>query len=230
MTILPIRGRLSSRTPLYLWIPGIAVGLMTGGAWWLGAREISPLFGAALALGTEAILTRGLHHDGLCDVSDAFFAHTTPKRRLEIMDDPRVGALGVMSLVIYLVLRLAVLDHLSPSPLMLGGVAGLSRLMMTGGLCLMPKARTEGMANVFGSVRLDLSLVFVSAVGLLASLALLLLASGIWATFWALLASVLAGLMIFGWAIRALGGVSGDVLGAAGLAADLAALFSLGIQ
>ncbi|WP_033827920.1 adenosylcobinamide-GDP ribazoletransferase [Bacillus andreraoultii] len=51
------------------------------------------------------LVTGGLHLDGWMDVSDAYFSYRDPKRRLDIMKDSRVGAFGVLSVMILLSAR-----------------------------------------------------------------------------------------------------------------------------
>src|SRR5699024_2325245 len=42
------------------------------------------------------ILSGGIHLDGWIDTSDAYFSFKDPEKRLEILQDPRVGAFGVL--------------------------------------------------------------------------------------------------------------------------------------
>ena len=49
------------------------------------------------------LLAGGLHMDGFIDLSDAFFSYKDRAKRLEILDDPRVGAFGVMAVVFLVV-------------------------------------------------------------------------------------------------------------------------------
>ena len=56
-----------------------------------------------LALG--AMLTGGLHEDGLSDTADGLFGGWTRERRLEIMKDSRVGSYGVLALVLVTLVR-----------------------------------------------------------------------------------------------------------------------------
>ena len=55
---------------------------------------LRPLPATLLAVTAALIVTGALHEDGLADVADALGAHTTRQRRLEILKDPRVGALA----------------------------------------------------------------------------------------------------------------------------------------
>ncbi len=48
--------------------------------------------------------TGGLHEDGLADTADSLGGYD-PVRRLEIMKDSRIGAFGVLALVLALLLR-----------------------------------------------------------------------------------------------------------------------------
>jgi len=79
------------------WYP--TVGLALGGT--LCGLESSlrlflpPQVTAVLALAAWLVLTRALHFDGFLDTCDGLFGGFTPERRLEIMRDSRVGALGV---------------------------------------------------------------------------------------------------------------------------------------
>ena len=66
---------------------GLAGGVILVIAMALG---IPALVAAALAIATTVLITGGLHEDGLADMADSFGGATT-ERKLEIMDDSRVG-------------------------------------------------------------------------------------------------------------------------------------------
>jgi adenosylcobinamide-GDP ribazoletransferase len=59
------------------------------------------------------MLTGGLHLDGLADCCDGLFASVSIERRLEIMKDPRMGAFGVVGLILVLLLKAATLASLT---------------------------------------------------------------------------------------------------------------------
>jgi len=50
-------------------------------------------------------ITGGIHLDGWIDSSDAFFSYRDVKKRIDILADPRVGAFGVISAIVLLVVR-----------------------------------------------------------------------------------------------------------------------------
>ena len=68
-------------------------------------HAFSPLAVAFVVWLSLIILTGGLHLDGWMDASDAFFSYRDKQRRLEIMKDPRIGAFGVLSVIVLLSAR-----------------------------------------------------------------------------------------------------------------------------
>jgi adenosylcobinamide-GDP ribazoletransferase len=117
LTRLPVGGgqldtdRLSRAA---IWFP--LVGALVGGLVALvrlGAGELVPAAPATvLALLAAVLVTGGLHEDGLADVADAFGAHTTRERRLEIMRDPRIGTYGGLAIGFALLLPFSLLAQL----------------------------------------------------------------------------------------------------------------------
>ena len=62
--------------------------------------------------GGRSLLTGGLHMDGFADMGDAFFSYRDKEKRLEILDDPRIGAFGAMALILLIVVKIALLEEL----------------------------------------------------------------------------------------------------------------------
>lgn len=168
------------------------------------------------------LATGALHLDGIADMVDGLAASRDRQTSLRIMKDSRVGAMGVVGLVMVLLLKYLCLYHV---PLEQKNAALL--LMPTAGRwCQVFLARCSAYIRSEGGT----GSVFVDHVGtrelLCASLtlflALLILFSfkGVW----------LAGLLLLAAALlrhyfeRRLGGVTGDVLGAA---TEMIEVFSL---
>jgi len=60
----------------------------------------SPLAAAFLLWLFTMVLTGGIHLDGWMDVTDAYFSYQQKEKRLEVMKDPRIGAFGVLSVIL----------------------------------------------------------------------------------------------------------------------------------
>jgi adenosylcobinamide-GDP ribazoletransferase len=199
------------------WFPivGALMGLAIGGIW-MGAQHAWPLVvAAAITLAADAVVTGGLHWDGLADTGDGLLPPLTRDRRLEVMADPRVGAFGVLTVVVVVLLRFAAL---STGPVGVWIIAALwcaSRTAVALAVLLGRYARAEGMASAFqdpGRSRIWRP-VAVGAFGLMISVPLALLdRPGHGA---AALGAELLTIGLLGWlASRRLGGYTGDVLGA----------------
>ena len=176
------------------------------------AFGVAPWIAALLTVAMLIWLTRGLHEDGLADFSDGLGA-SEPGRRLEIMRDSRIGTFGVLALGLVVALRIATLAELADPTLVaqtLIAAAALSRAAMVVLMARLPLARSEGMAHHAGTPGKEDELV-AAAVGLAAIFLLLP-----WIP--ALVGLVVAGasLALVAWLTQErLGGITGDVLGAA---------------
>ncbi|MEW9548839.1 adenosylcobinamide-GDP ribazoletransferase [Nonomuraea sp. NPDC050783] len=131
-----------------------AVGLVLGAVAGLPLLlPAPPLLAAALALGLLALLTRGLHLDGLADLADGLGSGKPADQALAIMKKSDIGPFGVMALVFTLLVQVAALSATGLAALVTACVAG--RLALTWA-CRpsVPAARPEGLgAAVAGSVR-----------------------------------------------------------------------------
>ncbi len=94
-----------------------AVGIAVGGAAALVfavARSVglSPLSGATLTVVAAVLFTGALHEDGLADSCDGLGGAHGGKRALEIMKDSRIGSYGAAGLVLGLLLRITSIAEL----------------------------------------------------------------------------------------------------------------------
>lgn len=118
LTRLPVRRvedfspRELSRSALWFPLVGLGVGAVTLlPAAFMGPR---PLLTAALGVLIWTWMSGALHLDGLADLTDALAAsHRDPERFLRVLSDPHVGAFGVVSVVLVLLLKTAALAALS---------------------------------------------------------------------------------------------------------------------
>jgi adenosylcobinamide-GDP ribazoletransferase len=91
-------------------------------------------------------VTRGFHLDGLSDWADSFGAMNNRKRMLEIMKDSRVGAFGVLALVMILLGQWIAITRLCEQGNILWIVAAyiVSRTAQVEMATTLPYARPEG--------------------------------------------------------------------------------------
>lgn len=194
--------------PLVGAVLGACGAALASGALWLG---VTPGVTAVLVLALGAMLTGGLHEDGLSDTADGLFGGWTRDRRLEIMKDSRVGSYGVLALVLVTLARWSALTAL----LVYGGhwaalvaTGAISRAPMALVMALLPNARGSGLSHATGRPAPGVAVV---ALGLAAGLALAVLG---WSALGPLV--VAAGIMVVlsVVALRKIGGQTGDILGA----------------
>ena len=161
--------------PLAGALVGVAVALAVFGTFSLLR---SAFIAAVIGLAVEFALTGGLHLDGISDTADGIMSGTGRERALEIMDDPRTGAMGVITLVVVSLLRVGLVAHIleisgpaASSFLIVLAFVG-SRYFGAAAMVYYPWARPEGIARAFNKDRLAAA---VQGAGIIALLLLLLL-------------------------------------------------------
>lgn len=202
------------------------IGLLVGGfaafVWWgAGALGFSALVAAWLAVGASVLLTGALHEDGLADTADGMAAHRDAARKLDIMRDSRIGAYGVMALVVVLSLRAALYAEVT-NFLIIIACAVVSRVAIAGLMFTTPRAREEGMASLAGAPS---KLSFAVCVKL--ALLIVALLVGVAEAFMLLAVLALSAYAVRRVAMRHFGGITGDVLGASQQLSELALLMAL---
>ncbi|MCC5971793.1 MAG: adenosylcobinamide-GDP ribazoletransferase [Pararhodobacter sp.] len=203
-----------ARAPGWFAAVGLLIGAVQAGAFVLGAALWGGALGALAALAAGILLTGALHEDGLADTFDGLGGGASAERALEIMRDSRIGSFGALALGLVLGATVMALARLGPggAPAALLAAAALSRAVMALMLRHGPYLRAQGAgAGLTGAQGLTGNLVTLLAVA--AALAL-----G-WAGLGIAVLGGLAGLgagagLVWLWARRRLGGVTGDILGA----------------
>ena len=98
-----------------------------------------------------AVMTGGLHLDGLIDTFDGLFVGRDPETRLAAMDDPRAGAYGVIAVVCVILLKVAALTALAGQTRTVALLLApcLGRWAIVQATWLFPYARPEGLGRAF---------------------------------------------------------------------------------
>ena len=176
------------------------------------SREVPFLLEGVVLVAVAALLTRGLHLDGFMDTCDALAGGHDRERRLELLRDPHVGAFGVVGVVLLLLVKCSSMAAL-PAESRLWTIALVPCLSRWAILVVMdrfPYVRREGLGTAFlrgGSRR---SLLAGSAVAVVATMVL----TGPLGLLLTAAAGLIAG-AVGAWAKRRIGGVTGDIYGAA---------------
>jgi adenosylcobinamide-GDP ribazoletransferase len=188
---------------------GLALGLVLAPASLLFQAVVPPLLAAALILAAWAFLTGGLHLDGWADCCDALPATVSRERRLEILKDPRLGSFGGAGLMLLLIAKFAAIASLPHASAALVLAPTLGRWAIVNVAAAFPLARPDGMAANFrarlGRRELSWSALPVMLVCGLAG----------WAGLLVFVAAAITAFAFGRWATSRLGGVTGDVYGAA---------------
>jgi adenosylcobinamide-GDP ribazoletransferase len=240
LTIVPVRsGRVDRKTARWAMTLAPVAGLLVGAvaaavlvvSGWLG---FGSLLAAALAVAAMALLTRGLHLDGLADLADGLGSGRPAAEALAVMKKSDIGPFGVITLVLTLAIQVAAIAE--------APVAGVLVAAMTGRLAVtwacrsrVRAARPEGLgALVAGTVRTLDAVVATVVTAVVAALAALTGPGGgaydavLGAS--AVLVGLAASVALLRHAVRRLGGVTGDVLGALVETAVTAALLVMALR
>ncbi len=169
---------------------------------------LSALTAAALALASLAVLTRGLHLDGLADTADGLGSRRPADRALAVMRASDIGPFGVAVLVLVLLIQVTSLAEASWQALLVAVVIGRLSILVC---CArgVPAARTDGLGALFAGTAswpLIVLSAFVAAGGAL-------LAVG-WVGLVAVLLALGAAVALVRHCMQRLGGITGDVIGA----------------
>lgn len=207
------------------------IGLDTSFTTRASSSLLAALAAAALAILSLELITGGLHLDGLADTVDGLAARGDKERTEAVMQDPAVGAMGSAAITGVLLIQVAALALATQrghgtEALVTAVVAG--RVAIVWG-CTRPAARSEGLGAWVGGVVSVWAAVLVTIAALVVPLVLSVIDDDARRqTTVIMLAAVPAGLLVAALATaairRRLGGITGDVLGAACQAATTGAL------
>ncbi|WP_059350965.1 adenosylcobinamide-GDP ribazoletransferase [Bacillus coahuilensis] len=120
----------------------------------VGISDLSFITQAFFLWLVSIVITGGLHLDGWMDTSDAYFSYKDPLKRLEVMKDPRVGAFGVISLIMLLSTKFIFIYEIirmtsEASGWLIVIPPFISYIALSLQLVTFPAAKKDGMANFF---------------------------------------------------------------------------------
>lgn len=229
LTIIPLPGKLGSEPEDlagalgFFPLVGLLLGLLASAAAWLLWQVFTPLVAAVLLTFVLFGFSGALHLDGLADCADGFYSARDRSRTLEIMRDSRIGAMGVLAVVMLSLLKVSLLaalqqDQAVKAALLMPLYGRSAQVLM---IFLLPYVRKDGgMGTIFYQNRsgpvLWLSLLILFLTGFLV-MGLAGLLSG--------LTSVTVVFLFSRYCHRKIGGATGDTLGAASEIVETVPLF-----
>ncbi|WP_267241459.1 adenosylcobinamide-GDP ribazoletransferase [Streptomyces sp. PR69] len=244
LTVLPVRVTRWDRTaaragmlcaPLAGLVVGLAAAAAGGLILLLGG---GPLLAAVATAAVPAVLTRGLHLDGLADTADGLGSGKPAADALRIMKQSDIGPFGVITLLFVLSAQIAAVYELYAQSWPRGAAAAvLSAVAARLALTLasrpgVPAARPEGLgAAVAGVVPAPGALAVAATTAAVCAGAAGALFGALGALHHALALAVglLAAQALLRRCVRRFGGVTGDVFGALAETAATAAVVALAL-
>lgn len=189
------------------------VGALIGGIAGLIYSPISKFsvnIASLFALVTIVFLTGGLHIDGLSDTFDGFLSNRDRERTMEIMKDSRIGAFGVLSIVILLLSKFVIISSMDVGSLPLFLILSManSRLVVSRIISYKKVAKEGGLGDLFhksnpGKMILISGLIYL---GIIMSINIFYIIP--------LVLTFIVGEVFSRWSYKKIGGMTGDTYGA----------------
>jgi len=223
LTVAPVRGpqdigrpegrRAIAAAP----VVGALLGAVAAGLLWLLLRgDLGPALAGLLVVGALAVLTRGMHVDGLADTADGLGCYGPPERAREVMRSGGAGPFGVAALVVAIGVQAVALGTLGAD----GAWFAVVTAVAAGRVAVVfacrrgiPASSTTG----FGALVADSQPLWTAL-----SWGLVLTVASAWAVpdrLWqgpvVIVTALVAAALLVRHCVRRFDGINGDVLGAA---------------
>jgi adenosylcobinamide-GDP ribazoletransferase len=228
LTIIPVQSHSASAnevTGSFGWFPliGFVIGAVLAGTDYLLALFIAPPVRSVLSILALTGITGAVHLDGLADTADAFGAGGDRQRALAILRDSRIGTFGAAALLFVLALKIAALASAADSRrIALYLAPGIARWAAVAVPYQLDYLRQDGAGSLLLGIESERNLRLASIITLLG-----LLPAG---AMLAIRAIVITAILVWMFRVfyrRWLGGVTGDLIGAASEVVEAAMFVSL---
>lgn len=215
LTRIPIRMRQATdhaRVVPWFAVVGALIGAAVGGVA-AGLGQVVPAAVAgSVAVVVGLLITGAFHEDGLADIADAFGGGWTVARRLEILKDSRHGTYGVAALTGSIIVRVVCIASIGgAAPVFASCVA--AHALGRGAAVAAMKCAQPAVESGLGVTAARSLRPVPTLVGLGAGLMITTLVTGWWVVPF-VAAAVLGTAAVVVLAVRKIGGLAGDVLGA----------------
>lgn len=137
------------KSTLFFPLVGLIIGLISYGVYYI-MSFINSDVAAVFTVFTLIVITGGLHLDGLSDTCDGFFSNKSREDIMEIMKDSRVGAFGVIALIVIILLKYVLINNMDQNIfIFLVFSIGNSRAVQVFNLAFRRQARKDGIGKMF---------------------------------------------------------------------------------
>ncbi len=208
-------------------LAGATIGLILAGSGWLLTKVFPLMPVSVILLFISFFITRGLHLDGLADTADGLIGTTSREKALRAMEDSAIGVMGAFVLFLIILLKIFMIAEIGftllPLTVFSMPLAGRWAIVYCG--AWFGPARDKGLGDLF--LRgLNPLILLKASLGAIAVLALIswLLPSMILPLLAGCLLTLFSAHLLSLYAVRRLGGLTGDILGAS---SELGELFFL---
>jgi adenosylcobinamide-GDP ribazoletransferase len=230
LTILPV-GPTEAASPAdvaasFGWFPIVGFGIGFGLC--IVDWMLSPIFGhamrAVLIVLLLTVTTGGLHLDGVADTADALGARSDRNRALEIMRDSHIGSFGTLALIFIVSLKALAIagaggGHRYAAIYMAPGLGRWAMVAIASSLDYL-RAEGAGATMLSRERRRNLKIATIIAIVMLAPLVMV-------HALRACVIAAVATLALRSFYRRWMGGVTGDLIGAAGEIVETAVLIAI---
>lgn len=187
---------------------GMILGALSFGIYYLFSY-INKDLASLLTVIAMIVFTGGLHLDGLADTADGFFSNKDKEDMLEIMKDSRLGAFGVIALILIILSKYIIISNIDSFlfPALVLSM-GNSRLVTLFQIAFKKNARPGGLGEMISKTRPKIYVLFsgIIYISILSILNIKFLIP--------LLVSIIVGEMISLYTYKKIGGFTGDIYGA----------------
>lgn len=230
LTIIPLKAKDATERNIvsscaFFPLAGAAIGLILFAIYALmSSLFLGPFVSSAITIISLAIISGGLHLDGLADTFDALAGGKDKKDKLEIMRDSHIGTMGVLALISVFLLKIFLFSEIANfhkfAALM--AMTILSRWSQVFSLRTFTYAREEGKAKIFFS-GIDNKVFFYAFLSALLLIILLFRIEGLYLFIASSVFAFAVGKFFSG----KFGGITGDNLGALNEITEVVVLCSL---
>ena len=223
-------GKLTTITPIgravrAFSLVGVLIGILGGIVFAItNLIGLPNLVASVIAIAFMIFVTGALHEDGLADMVDGLGGGKNRKQKLSIMRDSRIGAYGVIALVLVLGAKVGALTDLENIGLVISALisaSAFSRAVLPAMMRWMPAAHNDGLGAGAGKPPADAVWTGL-VIAVIFSVCLLT-----WSGIVALLISSCSAFVVAFLVRRQVGGHTGDVLGATQQISELMFLLTL---